>query len=345
MKQDKHESFAIAETVVDDFEEFRTDVLIGLSSSPKRLSSKYFYDKKGDEIFQRIMQCQEYYLTRCELEIFQNQTQKLATIISSKNSGSFDLIELGVGDGVKSRFLLNELLQNQVNFNYLPIDISGNILSELERNIADLDGLNINALQGEYLDMLKKASTISSRRKVVLFLGSNIGNMTIDEATLFCQKVRSILQPGDLFLIGFDLKKNPQTILNAYNDRLGYTREFNKNLLRRINDELDADFKMDDFMHYPTYDPHTGACKSYLVSSRKQTVRIGDCVIPFNEGEWIFTEISQKYSLHEIKSLAANSGFSVVEELTDGKQWFVDSIWSASVPQVKPKASYDSNGV
>lgn len=330
LKQNKYESIVVEDTGVDDLGKFRADVLSGLSSNPKRLSSKYFYDKKGDELFQRIMESPEYYLTRSELEIFQYQTDKLATLIGNENSTPFDLIELGVGDGTKTRFLLSELLRKQINFNYLPIDISGNILSELEHNLADLDRLNVKSLQGEYLDMLKEASRISDNRKVVLFLGSNIGNMDMNEAKQFCKNVRSMLRPGDLFLIGFDLRKNPQTILNAYNDKLGITREFNLNLLQRINNELDADFEIDDFIHYPTYDPHTGACKSYLVSSRKQTVRIGEAEVSFREGEWIHTEISQKYSPNEIKSLAADSGFSVVENLTDKKHWFVDSIWSAS---------------
>lgn len=330
MKQAKYDWIAIEETGAGDLEKFRAEVLSGLSSNPKRLSSKYFYDKKGDELFQRIMISPEYYLTRSELEIFQYQTEHLANLIGNENSEAFDLIELGVGDGTKTRFLLKELLQKQINFNYLPIDISGNILSELEHNLSDLDGLNVKTLQGEYLDMLKEASRISRNRKVVLFLGSNIGNMDMNEAKQFCQNVRTMLRSGDLFLIGFDLRKNPQTILNAYNDKLGITREFNLNLLQRINNELDADFGIDDFTHYPTYDPHTGACKSYLVSSRKQTIRIGNAEVSFKEGEWIYTEISQKYSPNEIKSLAENSGFTVVENLADKKHWFVDSIWSAS---------------
>jgi dimethylhistidine N-methyltransferase len=330
LKQTKYDSIAIEETGADDLDKFRAEVLSGLASNPKRLSSKYFYDRKGDELFKRIMKCSEYYLTRCELEIFQSQKAELASLIANVGALPFDLIELGVGDGTKTHLLLRELLQTEINFNYLPIDISGNILSELEKNFSDLDGLKINALQGEYLNMLKEASRISNNRKVVLFLGSNIGNMHMNEARQFCENVRGVLQPGDLFLIGFDLKKNPQTILNAYNDTLGYTREFNLNLLQRINSELDADFEINDFKHYPTYDPHTGACKSYLVSIRKQSVRLGDIVIPFDEGEWIFTEISQKYSLDGIKQIAVNSGFSVLKNLTDKKHWFIDSIWSAS---------------
>jgi L-histidine N-alpha-methyltransferase len=335
LKEIKYDSNVEAASTCD-LDKFRADVLSGLSLTPKRLSSKYFYDKKGDELFQRIMECPEYYLTRCELEIFQWQTNQLATRISGKSAEPFDLIELGVGDGTKTRFLLNELIETKTNFNYLPIDISGNILSELEHSLSHLDSLNITLLQGEYLDMLKEASRMSGNRKVVLFLGGNIGNMDIKEAKAFCQNVRSMLLPGDLFIIGFDLRKDPHRILNAYNDKLGITRKFNLNLLQRINKELDANFEIDKFAHYPTYDPHTGACKSYLVSSLKQDVRIGDTVIPFQEGECVFMEISQKYSFSEIELLAANAGFSVIENLSDRKNWFVDSVWSASSSQSQP---------
>ncbi len=329
MKQNNCVSIATAETGAHELGQFREEVVIGLSSKPKRLSSKYFYDKKGDQLFQQIMRCSEYYLTRCELDIFQHQTDQLASLITDGQSAPFDLIELGAGDGTKTRYLLSELINREAYFTYMPIDISGNILSELEQNLSDLNGLNIHPLEGEYLDMLYEAATISANRKVVLFLGSNIGNMDMVEARRFCLNVRNMLQPGDLFLIGFDLKKNPQTILSAYNDKDGITRDFNLNLLQRINNELDADFDLSQFIHYPTYDPHSGACKSYLVSTSQQTVRIGDAVISFAEGEWIFTEISQKYSLPEIRTLAAHSGFAVVENLTDKKRWFVDSVWTA----------------
>jgi L-histidine N-alpha-methyltransferase len=309
--------------------QFREDVLKGLKSGTKRLSSKYFYDAKGDALFQQIMHCPEYYVTRCELEIFRGQAADLVRAITMKDKQPFDLIELGAGDGIKSRHLLRALQEQPCEFTYIPVDISGNILSYLEESLADLNGLNILCLEGEYFDMLAEATKISANRKVVLFLGANIGNMPVYEAEKFCDQLRNALQPGDIVLMGFDLKKNPQTILNAYNDEAGITRDFNLNLLTRINRELDGNFDLDTFTHYQTYDPETGACKSYLVSSTEQTVTVAGTPISFQEGEWIFTEVSQKYSMKEIEVLAANSGFSMDTTFFDSKRWFVDVIWIA----------------
>jgi dimethylhistidine N-methyltransferase len=319
----------IVQTEEDRVLSFREDVLAGLKSHPKHLSSKYFYDAKGDALFQQIMNCSEYYLTRCELEIFRDQTSSLINAISNATSQSFDLIELGVGDGIKSKYLIRELLDRRIEFTYLPVDISGNILSHLETSLSDLQGLNLVSLEGEYFDMLREATKISGNRKVILFLGANIGNMSANEAQAFCKDLRSMLQPGDVVLMGFDLKKNPHTILEAYNDKGGITRDFNLNLLKRINTELEGNFNLHQFTHYQTYDPETGACKSYLVSNIKQTVIVDGTSISFSEGEWIYMEVSQKYSPNEIEKLASHSGFSIITNFTDSKRWFIDSVWTA----------------
>lgn len=306
---------------------FRSDVLEGLKSSPKRLSSKYFYDKNGDRLFQEIMAMPEYYLTKCELDIFQNKTAELAQLIISDNE-PFDLIELGAGDAMKSTFLLQYLVEQGINFTYMPIDISGNILSILNEKLShEIPDLPIVALEGEYFQMLQKAAALSDRRKVILFLGSNIGNMDIGEADQFCSDLNQNLTSGDKVLIGFDLKKNPHTILNAYNDKAGITAAFNLNLLTRINTELDADFDTDQFQHYQTYDPVSGACKSYLVSLKDQKVTIDDHSISFKENELIDMEISQKFSPEKIEELREKSGFLSAGEIKDSKRWFVDVAW------------------
>ncbi len=306
---------------------FRLDVLEGLKSNPKRLSSKYFYDKNGDRLFQEIMAMPEYYLTKCELDIFQNKTPELAQLIISDNE-PFDLIELGAGDAMKSTFLLQYLVEQGINFTYMPIDISGNILSILNEKLShEIPDLPIVALEGEYFQMLQKAAALSDRRKVILFLGSNIGNMDIGVADQFCSDLNQNLTSGDKVLIGFDLKKNPHTILNAYNDKAGITAAFNLNLLTRINTELDADFDTDQFQHYQTYDPVSGACKSYLVSLKDQKVTIDDHCISFSENELIDMEISQKFSPEKIEELREKSGFLSAGEIKDSKRWFVDVAW------------------
>jgi dimethylhistidine N-methyltransferase len=308
-------------------ENFFLDVKKGLESDPKKLSSKYFYDQIGDHLFQKIMAMPEYYLTNCELDIFQNKTSEIADLIAFDNQ-PFDLIELGAGDAMKSTHLLKYMVEKGLDFTYMPIDISGNILSILDQKLSEtIPELDIVCLEGEYFEMLNKAASLSSRRKVILFLGGNIGNMELEEATLFCSGLKQHLASGDRVLVGFDLKKNPHTILNAYNDKTGITSAFNLNLLTRINRELDGNFNLDQFQHYQTYDPVGGACRSYLVSLVDQIVTIDHAVISFKENELIDMEVSQKFSETDIKDLAENAGFEVKGEIKDSKKWFIDSVW------------------
>jgi L-histidine N-alpha-methyltransferase len=309
---------------------FYDDVVNGLQQTPKRLDSKYFYDAEGDKLFQQIMNCDEYYLTNCEMEIFTRQTGAIAETMM-QGGQPFDLIELGAGDATKSIHLLKNLQQQKADFTYLPIDISGHVIALLNATLPlSLPGLKINGLQGEYFEMLQKAASISNNRKVVLFMGSNIGNMPVADAEAFCAELRNNLNPGDMVIIGFDLKKNPETILAAYNDKQGITRQFNLNLLKRINRELGADFDVDQFHHYAMYDPETGSCKSYLVSLKKQQVHLPDSkLIHFEKDEFICMEISQKYTLNQTEQFAIKSGFKPVANFFDSNQWFVDAAWVA----------------
>ena len=308
-------------------ERFKDDVLTGLSSSPKQLPPKYFYDKKGSALFREIMDLPEYYLTDCELDIFKNKTDELSKIATMDDS-PFDLIELGAGDGFKSKYLLRQLYRDKTEFNYMPIDISGPILDFLGSSLQlEFPELGVQGFEGEYLEMLAEACFRTTNRKVVLFLGANIGNMEYDECKDFCNQLQSLLSPGDMVLIGFDLKKNPKQVLMAYNDGLGVTSKFNLNLLERINRELMADFALDQFEHYPTYDPICGSCRSFLVSMREQKVNIDGHTIHFGKGEVICTEVSQKYDLTEIQNLAGQTGFDSVGIIHDSKEWFVDAVW------------------
>lgn len=312
-------------------EAFLNDVITGLRGNPKRLNSKYFYDANGDKLFQDLMNCEEYYPTNCELEIFSERTDEITGALIA-GGDAFDLIELGAGDATKSAYLLKDLLDKKADFTYLPIDISENVISYLNITLpVTLPGLKITGLNGEYFDMLKKAASISSRRKVVLFLGSNIGNMPVPEAIEFCRELRNHLSEGDMLLIGMDLKKDPKVVLAAYNDKEGITKKFNLNLLERINRELGADFDLAKFDHYPTYDPESGACKSYLISLEDQMVKIGDKEnIHLQKDEYIYMEISQKFTLMQTDQIAINTGFAPLTQFFDGKKWFVDAIWVAA---------------
>lgn len=307
---------------------FLADTLAGLQATPKRLHSKYFYDERGDYLFQQIMAMDTYYLTDAEMDIFANQSPEIAAAIAP-DERPFDLIELGAGNAAKSIHLLQQLIDRQLEFSYLPVDISANMINQLETILPEkLPGLDVNGFHGDYLDMLGQAVSASSRRKVVLFLGANIGNMDMDGALDFCRQLRKLLAKGDMLLIGFDLKKNPRQILAAYDDPMGITRDFNLNLLRRINRELGGDFDIGRFEHYATYDPQTGACKSFLVSLSEHDVHIADAAaIRFAENEPIFMEISQKYGLEEIAALAGGSVFGVRKCFFDHNSYMVDALW------------------
>lgn len=308
-------------------DKLRQEVIAGLTSTSKTLPSKYLYDQTGDRLFQEIMKMPEYYLTNCELDIFKNRTAELASIVT-KGAQPFDLIEMGAGDASKSSFLLKYLIHEGVEFTYRPIDISGNILAELEDRLgSEIPELKIDSLKGEYFEMLAEATSMSSRRKVVLFLGGNIGNMEWDEIEGFCRELNHNLSKGDMVLIGFDLRKNPHTILNAYNDKAGITAAFSLNLLTRLNRELAANFDPAQFQHYQTYDPISGACRSYLVSLKEQKVEIGEVTIPFRQNELINVEVSQKVSPEEIAELAEKSDFKPIKNIQDSKGWFVDAAW------------------
>lgn len=308
--------------------QFMQDILTGLQASPKFMQAKYFYDQEGDLLFQKIMKLEEYYVTNAEMDILTKQSGAIADLITMDNT-AFDLIELGAGDATKSIHLLKELSNRKLDFSYMPIDISAGMISHLENHLPKtLPGLAVTGLNGDYFEMLKKGTALSSRRKVVLFMGANIGNMDVAEAEDFCKTLRASLTKGDILIIGFDLKKDPKQILAAYNDSQGITAAFNLNLLTRINRELDADFELDAFEHYPFYDPESGACKSYLISLKSQEVRIGkEALIHFEAYEPIYMEISLKYSLQEIEEMAIATGFQFNQRFFDEHNYFVDAVW------------------
>jgi dimethylhistidine N-methyltransferase len=315
-------------TVIKSTTKFYKDVMQGLRSSPKYLDSKYFYDKYGDELFQDIMNCDDYYLTNCEMEILRTQSDDIALLISRLEK-NFDVVELGAGDCTKSIHLLRSLFKIDKDFTFFPVDISKHAIDKIEQDLPkQIHSLNVYGLNGEYIEMLKRSNEISLRRKLVLFMGSNIGNMNYSESIAFLKEVRGCLNNGDCLLAGFDLKKDPQIILNAYNDKQGITREFNLNLLRRINREVNADFVIENFKHFPVYNPESGECKSYLVSTRNQRVFIGDTdFVDFDVNETIDMEISTKYSIDQTNEMARRTGFKPVEYFYDSKQWFVDALW------------------
>lgn len=306
---------------------FAQEVLTGLLSTPKRLPSKYFYDEQGDQLFQQIMAMPEYYLTNSEAEIFDLHKQEIFKLLQGT---PIDLIELGAGDGSKTKILLQHFAQNKLQFKYFPIDISEHILLELKADLdEELPHLEVVPLIGEYQQQLAQVAENKNSKKVLLFLGANIGNLEREGAQEFLLDIGKNLNTGDLMIIGFDLKKDPQTILDAYNDSSGITASFNLNLLNRINRELDADFNVDNFKHWESYNPITGETKSHLVSRKRHQVylKATDTTVQFDQWEAVYTELSLKYSQREIATLAQKTGFEVVQNFMDSRAYFTDSVW------------------
>ncbi len=274
------------------------------------------------------MQLDEYYLTRAELNIFQTQSQQLLDLFDS--GGAFRIVELGAGDGMKTKFLLKYFQDKGADFSYCPVDISANVLEELRKNmLEEMPTLNMEPLAGDYFQVLSDLKFQNHKRNIAFFLGSNIGNFRRDLAIDFLSSIQRNLKTGDFLLIGFDLKKDPKRILSAYNDSKGVTKAFNLNLLNRINRELGGNFQMDAFDHNPIYDPMTGECRSYLIAKSPQQVYLStlDEAFEFKAWEPIYMEVSKKYDLGEIDDLAKETGFRVKKNLFDSDDLFTDSIW------------------
>ena len=309
---------------------FSMEVLNGLSEYPKRLSSKYFYDDEGSRLFQKIMHLDEYYLTQGEFEIFRTQKSSLLSLLVDE---AFNIVELGAGDGAKTSVLIDYFLNQGLEFKYIPVDISEGAMRTLTQTMKDsYPGLKITGLVAEYFDGLKWLSGNNRRRNLVLLLGSNLGNFPKPQAKVFLRSLWNTLKDGDYVLIGFDLKKDIDLMLDAYNDPNGVTAAFNLNLLTRINRELGGTFNLGDFRFFATYNVFSGAIESYLVSLKKQTVLIKEIGQNFLFRAWepIHTEYSYKYLSSDIVDLAESTGFTIVKQLFDSKKYFVDSVWQVS---------------
>lgn len=304
--------------------EFQQDVRAGLTAFPKYLYSKYIYDAKGDALFRQIMDLPEYYLTNCELEIFQTQTADITRHFKGNGQG-FDLIELGAGDGKKTKILLRQMQQAGYDFVYKPVDISANAIADLNSSLKEeLPEVKTDPEVGEYFEVLDRLKAFDKRKKVILMLGSNIGNLLHKRAIAFLRRMQESMNPEDQLFMGFDQTKDPQIVLDAYNDSSGVTAAFNKNLLDRINRELDANIPVDQFKHWEVYDPESGTAKSYLVATRAMEVRIAalDLTVHFDQWETIHTEISQKYTDKVVDWIAQEAGLERTAAFTDHRNYY-----------------------
>ena len=311
--------------------ELAQHVADGLQREPKALSSKYFYDDAGSRLFQQIMELPEYYPTRAEFAIFREHGPALAAALSPAGGGAFSLVELGAGDGLKTKLLLRELLRTGPAFTYAPVDISAGAMTGLVAALAqELPALHVAPVVADYATALAQLRTRPGS-KAVLFLGSNIGNFGPQERLDFLRQLAAPLAPADRLLIGFDLQKDPRRIRAAYDDSQGITAAFNLNLLTRLNRELGANFDLAHWQHYTDYSPLNGAVRSFLVSTRAQQVCFDALDETFDFAAWevIHTENSYKFTLPQIEALAAEAGLRVVTHFTDSATDFADVVLAA----------------
>ena len=315
---------------------FAIDILEGLSQKPKRIPSVYLYDKKGSELFRLITTMDVYYLTQSEQEILTACREELSESLAGQ---SFNLIELGAGDGRKTMSLIECFIKKRFQFEYITLDISPESVNGLTLSLEERfsPGLKVTGIVAEYFDGLRWLAGKNTSKNLALFLGSSIGNFAPRAAGRFLRRLWDCLNPEDRLLIGFDLRKDIKLLNGAYNDSQGVTREFNMNVLDRINRELGGEFDREKFAYYSSYQLATHAVESYLVSTRKQQVFIRDLDASFSFEAWepIHTESSHKYLESDIVSLAGETGFEVVKNFFDSRGYFVDSLWRVVKPATR----------
>jgi L-histidine N-alpha-methyltransferase len=308
---------AVVSTIADD-------VLSGLIATPKTLPPRLFYDDAGSRLFEQITGLPEYYLTRTERIILEANAGDIIRAAGTP----LTLIELGAGTAAKTEVIVDALLRRQLQAVFYPIDVSESALRVAEEALeARFPALSVRPLVGDYSGGLSSLSRIAGR-KLVLYIGSSIGNYEPEAATELLAMVRRSLSPGDALLLGADMApsmaKPKAALLAAYNDAQGVTARFNLNILARINCELGADFSLADFRHKAVWNAKKSRIEMHLESLRPQTIRIADldAAIRFAKGETIHTENSYKFTNKMLKDIIAEAGFVIERTWTDKRKWF-----------------------
>lgn len=313
----------------DPLTEFAADVRAGLArKGQKELPSKYLYDSIGTTLFEVICMIPEYGLMRAEERLLRLHAPEIAARLPSPVM----VAELGSGTGKKTRWILESLCRNQ-HICYYPIEISPTALAMCRRELGDIHAVSLVGCEREYLAGLRE---VAARRQpgqhlMVLFLGSTIGNFDREAGSRFLREVRRVLQPGDSLLLGADLEKPVPVTLAAYDDALGVTAAFNRNLLGRINRELEADFALEHFDHFARYDVQARRVEMHLRSTKQQTVSIprAGLRVSFSKDETIWTESSHKYSPEEVVAMAGQAGFRCDAQWVDVEWPFAENLWLA----------------
>ncbi|WP_100407993.1 L-histidine N(alpha)-methyltransferase [Bacillus solitudinis] len=295
---------------------FKEEVLMGLSQNQKQLHPKLFYDVKGSRLFNQITTLPEYYLTRVEKEILATYHSDISSFIGNDAS----LIELGCGSEEKIQLILETLQQSKC---YIPIDISEEALENTVEKLMDTNPLlEVQAIRADYTQALSFLSREQGKKKVILFLGSTLGNFEVGDRNYFLQQLATYLNPGDGLMIGIDLKKSPTILEAAYNDAAGVTASFNKNLLHRINRELGANFQVEQFEHRALFNEEESRIEMHLVSKINQDVLIGEESFSFSAEETIHTENSYKFDLEDFQLTLKKAGLHFSKAWIDPQSYF-----------------------
>jgi L-histidine Nalpha-methyltransferase len=299
---------------------YAEDVAAGLTSRHKSLPSKLFYDHAGSALFEEITRLPEYYLTRTELQILRERSGEIADAAGS----GVTVVELGSGTAAKTCTLLQALARRQIRVPYFPVDISPAALGEARDRVEEqCPQSSVRPVVADFSDGFGFLHDVPGQ-KLVLYLGSSIGNFVPEAAVKLLSEIRSELRAGDALLLGTDLVKDPAILVPAYDDARGVTAEFNKNILRRINRELGANFDLASFRHIARWNSHQSRMDMSLETNRAQTVNVDllQLKLKLVAGERIHTEISYKYTMSMVRTMLCKAGFKLARTWFDPQKWF-----------------------
>jgi len=295
--------------------------LRGLTAEPRMLPPWLFYDAAGSSLFERITLLPEYYVTRTERELFASYAD--AIIAAAAGQDTLHIAELGAGTASKTGLLLAAAVRAQGSVVYHPVDVSASALQHAKLLELELPGVIVQPQVADYTTQ-PIAFDATAARRLVLYIGSSIGNFTPEDAVRVLCTVREQLRPGDTLLLGTDMVKDEKTLVAAYDDASGITAEFNRNILRHLNREIGADFDVDRFSHYAVWNEAESRMEMYLISDIAQSVSIPTlgCDLDFAPGDTIHTENSYKFTQKSITWLLKQSGFAIKQQWMDEKEWF-----------------------
>ncbi len=297
-----------------------SDVIQGLTQTPKSLPPKYFYDDRGSQLFEKICELPEYYVTRTETVILRQYAGEIARI-----TGSCELVELGSGSSTKTRLLFDAYETHAYPLRYLPIDVSAGILeSSAQQLLLDYPSLEVHGLVSTYELALQQLTPTQLPSRMIFFLGSTLGNLNPEECNFFLSQITAALKVGEYFLLGIDLQKSKQFLEAAYNDSQGVTAQFNLNILEHVNRRFQGNFDTKLFEHWAFYNEQLNQIEMHLRCLKAHSVRLDalDLTVEFETGETIMTEISRKFDLEVMQQELQAKGLKPLQVWTDPKQWF-----------------------